>query len=323
MKFSVLIPAYNTGKFLEKCLDSILCQNYFDYEIIIVDDGSTDNTGLICDTYAKKYNHIRVIHQSNQKLYIARLSAARIASGDYVLFVDSDDFVKPDYFFVLDDFLKKYPCDMVFFNADIVDMQENKLGTRLFSFSNGEAVSKKNLIRLMIQGDSFNPIWIKCIKRSAYNPSEKYSGLNMAEDVLNTIQVLQNCETIRYCDFSLYNYRMNDASLTHNITVDHLCQSNIAKNELYKCIIKEFGEGSQEDRMYQRSYIKGLIWYCMQVGAYELKEHLDKVLEVKKSNVYITCLHNRELPLFYRFFIVLFEKNLFSLICLVRFLKKR
>lgn len=323
MKFSVLIPAYNTGKLLEECLDSILNQNYFDYEIIIVDDGSTDNTALICDRYAEKYDNIRVIHQHNQKLYCARLNAARIASGDYVLFVDSDDFVKPNYFLILDRFLKKYPCDMAFFNADVVDMQGNKQGARLFSFLNGERVSKKNLIRLMIQGDAFNPIWIKCIKRSAYNPSEKFSGLNMAEDVLNTVQTLQNCQIIRYCNSSLYNYRINGASMTHNITVDHLLQSNIAKNELYKSIIKEFGKGSREDMMYQRSYIKGLIWYCLQIGPYELKRHLDKVLEVKKSNVYITCIYNKSLPLHYRFFIELYDKNLFSLIYMFAFLKKK
>ena len=90
MKFSVLIPVYNVEGYLEKCLDSIINQNFDDYEIIIVDDGSTDQSGVLCDTYRKRYpNKITVIHKKNEGLMLARRDAIRMAKGEYFIFVDT------------------------------------------------------------------------------------------------------------------------------------------------------------------------------------------------------------------------------------------
>ena len=95
LKFSVLIPVYNTEKYLEDCLRSVLNQTYQDFEIIVVDDGSTDSSGLICDNYQKAYpEKIKVIHKENQGLISARRVGIANASGDYCIFVDSDDYIE-------------------------------------------------------------------------------------------------------------------------------------------------------------------------------------------------------------------------------------
>lgn len=95
-EISVIVPVYNVEKYLERCLESILEQTFVDYEIILVEDGTKDNSGSICDRYAEKYPHIRVIHQKNKGLALARKVGVENALGKYILFVDSDDWIHKD-----------------------------------------------------------------------------------------------------------------------------------------------------------------------------------------------------------------------------------
>ena len=96
---SVTVPVYNVEKYLERCLKSILNQTFKgDYEIICVDDGSTDNSGKILDKYSNKYPNLKVIHQENQGLSEARNTAMKYVTGKYTMFVDSDDFIAKKYF---------------------------------------------------------------------------------------------------------------------------------------------------------------------------------------------------------------------------------
>ena len=91
MLFSVCIPVYNTSKYLDECLASVLCQTEKDYEIVLVDDGSTDGSGALCDRYAARYPHIRVIHKENEGLMMTRRRGFQEALGDYFICLDSDD----------------------------------------------------------------------------------------------------------------------------------------------------------------------------------------------------------------------------------------
>lgn len=97
-KVSIIIPVYNTGHYLYKCVDSILYQTYKDIEVIIVDDGSCEETALICDEIAAKDNRIRLIHKKNEGVSIARNIGLSMVTGEYVGFVDSDDWIDADMF---------------------------------------------------------------------------------------------------------------------------------------------------------------------------------------------------------------------------------
>ena len=97
-KLSVIVPVYNTEKYLRECIDSILAQTFTDFELILVDDGSTDGSGAICDEYAEKDPRIQVIHQENGGVTRARKAAMRIAAGSWISFIDSDDWISPDMF---------------------------------------------------------------------------------------------------------------------------------------------------------------------------------------------------------------------------------
>ncbi len=112
IKISVIVAIYNTEKYLRHCIDSILAQTYKNFELFLVDDGSSDNCGTICDEYAMADTRIRVMHQNNQGQSAARNHASKIATGDFITFVDSDDYIEPDYLEYLLELQGKYNSDM-------------------------------------------------------------------------------------------------------------------------------------------------------------------------------------------------------------------
>lgn len=121
---SIIVPVYNTELFLTKCLDSITGQTYLNLEIILVDDGSKDKSGQICDEYAEKDHRIKVLHKQNEGVVQARIDAYSIATGDYITFVDSDDYISKDAIKLLVDYSVKYQADLVV--AQYIDVYEDK-----------------------------------------------------------------------------------------------------------------------------------------------------------------------------------------------------
>lgn len=115
-EISVIIPVYNVERYLDKCVSAILAQSYTDFELILVDDGSTDQSGAMCDRYAERHEAVRVIHQQNKGLGGARNTGIENATGEYLLFLDSDDFVHPDLLKRCAEHVQRHDCDMVFFD---------------------------------------------------------------------------------------------------------------------------------------------------------------------------------------------------------------
>lgn len=112
-KLSVIIPVYNVEEYLEKCIESVLKQAYSPFEVILVDDGSSDKSSSICDQYGRADKRIKVIHQSNQGHTIARQNGFRASDGDYIIFIDSDDWIKDEMFALMMDKVLKEKADIV------------------------------------------------------------------------------------------------------------------------------------------------------------------------------------------------------------------
>lgn len=123
---SVIVPVYNVEKYLARCIDSILKQSYSDLEIILVDDGSTDNSGKICDQYREIDDRIVVIHKQNGGLSDARNVGMKKANGQYLAFVDSDDFIHPRMYEILMNLLLDYKADMVISNFAYYDEEKKR-----------------------------------------------------------------------------------------------------------------------------------------------------------------------------------------------------
>ena len=217
---SVIVPVYNTAEYLPKCLNSILRQSYMPLEMILVDDGSTDGSGMICDEYASNYPEmIRVIHQNNQGSAAARNVGINLSRGEYLSFIDSDDYIEPDMFERLIDILLNNHADMAV-GEMLVEKVDGKSycrvsGDILFCWSTEEALLQLCSYRYLHV--SFCPaLFKKHIIGELRFPEGK-----RCEDYYLLYQVVAACKKIAYCSTPFYHYvqRGQSNSRTQDITL--------------------------------------------------------------------------------------------------------
>lgn len=223
--FSVIVPVYKVEAYLEECIESILAQTFSDYELILVDDGSPDRCGEICDTFAQRDSRIHVIHKENGGLSDARNAGLDIAAGDYICFVDSDDCIVPDMLETL--FLaSKNGADMIayrmkrFYPDGRIDIREMEYGE--YCMNTGEA-------RLVFLRDVLVPgkiSWDAGSRIYAREKIEKY-GLRFAdnrkifaEDLFFCFCFCAHAKKVLAIDKVLYNYRMRNDSIM-GTALDH------------------------------------------------------------------------------------------------------
>ena len=142
----IIIPVFNVGKYLEKCINSVLEQDYTDYRIILVDDGSQDNSGKICDTYCSKDSRIIVIHKENGGLSSARNAGLDIAKGEYIFFLDSDDSLCENALRVLHDAITESGADSVFGGYKSVDENDNVIDRQVGFITKKDLIEKVKII---------------------------------------------------------------------------------------------------------------------------------------------------------------------------------
>lgn len=146
MQISVIIPVYNAAPYLVRSVNSVINQTFPNWELILVDDGSKDSSGQICDEFAQRDSRVRVIHQHNAGAGAARNKGMSIAQGEYVLFVDSDDFIEKDYF----EKLSAHTEDLVFIDVDRVSLEGKVVGTEYLSKYSG--LNKDEIVRRQMTG---------------------------------------------------------------------------------------------------------------------------------------------------------------------------
>ena len=190
---SVIIPVYNVEKYLPKCLDSVINQTYKNLEIILVDDGSPDNSGKICDEYAEKDSRIKVIHKENGGVSSARNVGIKQAKGQYLLFVDSDDYIKDGYFDAVRGAALKYQCDIIQIGYQIEE--KGRVGEALIEHLQMETVfTLSDIPTILAQPPSiFTRVWKKSLFQDncIYFPEHVWY-----EDLRATLKLLAVAERI-------------------------------------------------------------------------------------------------------------------------------
>lgn len=225
MQFSVLIPVYNVEKYLNECLRSITEQEFTDYEIILIDDGSTDTSGEICDAYKKNYANIRVIHQENHGPLYTRRVGFKAAVGEYCIAIDSDDFVGENFFSTLNKAITACNPDMLIINAvKYYDGKTYRHKAPMYSDDKYfEGSEKKALYKKLLNREMSNTLWTKVVKRSIVDVDFDYSsyqGVSMGEDLLQSLPLLTNAASVFYIKEPLYYYRTNLESLTQKYKIE-------------------------------------------------------------------------------------------------------
>lgn len=251
---SIVVPVYNVEQYLKQCVDSILKQTYKNIEIILVDDGSKDNSGKICDEYCKKYENCRVIHKKNAGLGMARNSGLKIIKGRYVSFVDSDDWIKPDAIEQLYNALteKKVDfckCGFIRFRNDEKVLRSVQYQAAYFS---GDEAKKSLLPRMVGSSPSQHDSIEMCVWGVLYNaeiitehglqfPSER---VLISEDLVFNIDYMQYADGACLIPYEGYMYRYNPKSLTLSYRNDRF---EAVTHFYYEIQKKLFGYGYEED----------------------------------------------------------------------------
>jgi len=202
-RISVVIPVYNVAAYLQECLESILQQDYQNLEIILIDDGSTDESGMICDRYAAQDSRIHVIHQKNGGAAAAKNAGLRIATGEYLSFADSDDYLEPGAYSHMLQVLKESGADAGEFSFRYV----SKSGTEdRILYNQREVLSGKDYLVRFTQGWNCALLWNKLYKRSLFEGIFFEEG-HRIDDEYFTYQGFMNADTV-VCDGAVvYNYR--------------------------------------------------------------------------------------------------------------------
>lgn len=215
---SIIIPVYNAEAYLNPCLNSIVNQTYSEIEIILIDDGSTDKSGEICDSYSLVNSKVRVIHMANQGVSAARNIGIKQAKGKYIAFVDSDDWVEPNFIECLIYNMKKSNADL-----SIVDL--------VYEYSNEDEGQSTNISRLDVKEISSDGIWFELLYSSKIggflcNKLFKKQfitrlldeSLHYCEDFVFTAEYCKNIEKAVCTDAKLYHYRQGQGNASSNFT---------------------------------------------------------------------------------------------------------
>jgi len=223
--FSVVLPIYNVAPYLERCILSVLEQSFRDYELILVDDGSQDASGEICDAFASQHDHIRVIHKENGGLFSARNAGLEIASGKYIWWVDSDDFIEPGSLTVLYESSRKETPDIVKFNYYRIEQSRRLMESDARAGIYGTKERKEELM-----GKAFFSAGKYCLSACMHiyrRDFLKSHGLSFvserivgSEDYLFNLEAIYAASSICVISDPLYHYEMRTGSLTQQYKRD-------------------------------------------------------------------------------------------------------
>ncbi|MBE6850383.1 MAG: glycosyltransferase [Ruminococcus sp.] len=254
--FSIIIPVYNVNlKYLEVCMQSILQQTYGAFEVLLVDDGSRGECAQACDEYAQADSRVRVIHQANQGVSMARNNGIENAKGKWIMFVDADDWIAPDACEKLAAYLQDDGCDLLLFNRikeyanKQVDCSQGFEHEKIYDFSDAETremfcryamCAPRNGVRIYF-------CWDKVYRREFLlaNKLTFPKGIVKSEDKLFVLSCIEKAGSLKYVEDAFYHYRMNEGSVCHRYSAsadaDRLAMSKLLC-EIASRMDKTFGD---------------------------------------------------------------------------------
>lgn len=259
-KISIIVPIYNAQKTIERCIDSILNQDFSDFELILLDDGSKDNSGKICDTYAGKDQRVRVIHKENSGVSASRNLALREAKGEYLQFLDADDWITPNATRLLVESMETNDCDMVI--ADFYRVIGERLSHK-GSIDEDGVLSREEFANNMMENPAdfyYGVLWNKLYKRSII---EKYQlcmnpKISWCEDFMFNLEYIRHCENIFVLQVPIYYYVKTKGSLvSQSMSLTKTIKTKMMVfeyyNDFYKQVLTE--EEYEKKRLQIYSYL--------------------------------------------------------------------
>lgn len=271
---SVIIPVYNVEKYLAECVDSVLGQTYENYEIILVDDGSTDSGGAMCDDYARKDPRIRVIHQANGGLSAARNTGLKAAQGQYVYFLDSDDYIEERTLEHLTALAEREKADVVFFDGFVFfdECDEDASVSHYIRKAQYEPKKGRNMLLKLLENEEYRTAVPLMLFRKGFLEQNDLWFLEgiIHEDELFTFLVYNADGRVCHCHEQLYARRVRPASI---MTASGALRRYDSMQRIYFTLSEQYRSGDaagEAARLYMIRTAKSVL------GKYHLLSEKDK-----------------------------------------------
>lgn len=280
---SIIIPVYNTEQYISVCIESILNQSFSDFELILVNDGSIDHSGIICDAYALQDNRVRVIHQNNEGVSSARNRGLMSATGKYIAMVDSDDYLEQDIYAQMVDVAENYSLDMII--CGIIEETDHSQIVHKYDIPSGHILENDEIVSFIIKSDfnGQNLINSPCnklykrsiiIKNNLYFPERK-----RGEDWLFNINYIQFIDSMFYIDKPLYHYCRNDES-----TMSHYLPNQfelwLENRKIRKGLLKKY-DLKIDIMEYNSIWVEKVLYYLLDIPS-NASRTIKKVLKNKE-----------------------------------------
>ena len=262
-KISVVIPVYNVEKYLSECLDSVVNQTYKNLQIILVDDGSTDFSGKICDVYAEKDNRITVVHQKNAGAGAAKNTGLELIDGDYFSIIDSDDYIELDMYEKMVNSLEKYNADIVqclFRNVFVNDSFDRKYKIK---GNYPKVLTSKSFLKEYLYDWKY-AIFANKVFKSSLLKEIRFPVGRKIDDEFFTYKLVCNAKKVVNIDNILYNYRMRKTSVMNENDTDRLIYDRIDcfierynyVSDIYPSLKKKYNLKLYDDLLYFKDSAK-------------------------------------------------------------------
>lgn len=294
MLISIIIPVYKVEEYLRRCIDSVLEQTYTNLQIILVDDGSPDKCPKICDEYATRDARIEVIHQKNKGLSNARNTGLKIAKGDYVLFIDSDDFIAPNMCEKLLSAAKQKQADIVICNYKNYYSDGRAVIPEPFFKKTYTKIPCEDALAVAFKRVSFS-VWNKLFKKELLKGFEFKEKVIRSEDVLATAVLFPKAKNIIYIPQALYYYFQNPKGATEKRDLlSRLETYNIVKLSLEECKKNNYNkviEAAQSYYFDSAIIVALLILICDKQNKYtKVLNEIVKLGQSNKKNIFKSAL---------------------------------
>lgn len=242
---SIIVPIYRVEPYLSRSIESIINQSYKELEILLVDDGSPDGCGTICDTYAEKDTRITVLHQANAGVSAARNAGLAAAKGEYIGFIDPDDFIEPNMYLDMLHAIEADNADLAICGYNYVDEKGNMDTNWLYYTSDNEVLTQKQLMsRMSDMPPTIRLVtWNKLFRRELIKNIRFTEGLHSAEDVLFLTEYVLRTKKAVFVHKPLYLNTVREGSATHGgLKIDSLADSIKVHDRMYKTIVAAYPE---------------------------------------------------------------------------------
>ena len=290
VNFYVIIPVYKTEEYIAACLESVLNQTYKMFQIIVVDDGSPDRAGLICDDYGAKEDRITVIHKENGGQISARHEGIKRAKQsadekDYFVFLDSDDTLTPDALETIFNTVNDKGSDIVFFQYNKVVngcVQEGANGDWFV----GDVQDKRELYKIVLKEPKYNSMCIKAMRCNIVDVIDysEFYRVRFGEDLLHSLSIYKKCGLVSFIDKCLYNYTTNPSSVTQSQSHKSYNVDSTVRNTVWQFI--------QSENCFTKEDLEDYLVFAGQLLKHEIVKILSFDAENKKKKEWLNSIRN-------------------------------